>query len=549
MKTASQIFNSQPRVLIVDNNERMGKLFAKLTSKWGFMPILAEGQGNALLDDARNKARELRCQLALVDMRLVDDLDEDDTSGLQLVSDLKPAISIIVSASGDLVSARESRDLGAASFISKDENPEILRKKLEDEARKRSAYFRKLEIKPDEMIEHISDTITKYVPEDYHDQVIDIFSELFPNAKTLHLERLGIDPQSPHISSVPRPKSVVLKVREDDKQPVIVKLARRHKIELERQKYNDFIEGRLVGQYKPHLISDTVLWDIGGAKFTHVGISERSFSQLLGTENIENVEHCLEQFFGVVWSDHYKKAVPLVNVSLFDLYCTVWGPEWYERARDFTSFDPTKVMDKERWDAFQVPHPLNWFLEHVAQNNDSDASFIKNTFTAITHGDLHGDNLLVDENYNAWVIDFERSGPGHILQDFIELESDIINRLHCDENDFRSFYKLCVSIARSRSIEKVDEDIPDFTNPEIKKALKVISILRTLAAKYSKITNAKEYILGLLFNTIFRATLIDKENEPCQQRALMLVSILCHRLDHWDEPWPPQAWQEHSGRK
>ena len=44
----------------------------------------------------------------------------------------------------------------------------------------------------------------------------------------------------------------------------------------------------------------------------------------------------------------------------------------------------------------------------------------------MTHGDLHGDNLLVDKEH-AWAIDFEHTGSGHILRDFAELEVDILS--------------------------------------------------------------------------------------------------------------------------
>ena len=52
-----------PRVLIVDNEEDIVKLYRELVALWGFSPVIAEGIGNDLLDDARKKARDFRsCQ-------------------------------------------------------------------------------------------------------------------------------------------------------------------------------------------------------------------------------------------------------------------------------------------------------------------------------------------------------------------------------------------------------------------------------------------------------------------------------------------------------
>lgn len=47
---------------------------------------------------------------------------------------------------------------------------------------------------------------------------------------------------------------------------------------------------------------------------------------------------------------------------------------------------------------------------------------------------------------NIWVIDFEPTGKGHILQDFAELEADIINRLESHNQNIPSFYKLCLTV-------------------------------------------------------------------------------------------------------
>ena len=48
---------------------------------------------------------------------------------------------------------------------------------------------------------------------------------------------------------------------------------------------------------------------------------------------------------------------------------------------------------------------------------------------AYTHGDLHADNVYADQHGRTCIIDYEKSGPGYILRDFVELETDIRLRL------------------------------------------------------------------------------------------------------------------------
>ena len=88
------------RLLIVDNDplERDAAAFAVKTL--GFTPVVAQGSGRALREDAIRLARQERCHLALVDMRLVDDNDSRDRGGLELIPDLFPALSIIYSGPG-----------------------------------------------------------------------------------------------------------------------------------------------------------------------------------------------------------------------------------------------------------------------------------------------------------------------------------------------------------------------------------------------------------------------------------------------------------------
>jgi hypothetical protein len=168
---------------------------------------------------------------------------------------------------------------------------------------------------------------------------------------------------------------------------------------------------------------------------------------------------------------------------------------------------------------------------------------VETTQKAVTHGDLHGDNLLVDSRKNTWVIDFERTGEGHALQDFIELEADIINRLDAFFDHPSSFYQLCIVVARQTNIKKLEENELRSTDPRIEKALKAISLLRSLALQCTGIQDARQYLLGLLFNAIFRATINNSVRyRKHQQQALMLAAIFCHRLEHWNEPWPPEEW-------
>jgi CheY-like chemotaxis protein len=532
-----------PRVLIVENDEMNRYAYEDLVRHWGYFPVTANGDGKFLLDSAKTRAKEQRCQLAIIDMRLLDDFDEDDKSGLGLIQKLGPAVAcIMVSGRGDLADARKAADRGAVGFVGKEEGPEALKEKLDGEAQKICAQKKGIVIEPVEILEHLGKTLLgNSFPEQYHDQIVDAFLRLFPEAQSLQVEKLGTSHISSDLLTVPRPRSVILRVREGNRQPVIVKLARVHKTKIEIEHFQKHIDGQLYGNFVPELKKSCILWDIGGVKLSYVGTLDQTFSNFFRNQRINKIKQSLSNFFKGTWRPHYEQALEIENISLFKLYCEVWGPEWVERVKNFRGFNPVEAMGKEKWELAQAPDPIEWLKANVI--NARDVSLIARTKTAVTHGDLHGDNILVDSNNNIWVVDFERTGAGHILQDFIELESDLINRLPCTNENFPAFLSICIAVCEKNEIKGMGLTEPVEANAEMEKALLTISHLRALARECTGISDAHQYLIGLLFNTVFRATITtSNQRRQCQHRALMLASILCHRLDHWGEPWPPPEW-------
>jgi CheY-like chemotaxis protein len=544
---SDSFFSSPPRVLIVDNDQDSVQIMADLVSHWGYVPVCAEGEGINLLEDARRKARERRCQLALVDMRLKDNFDEKDTSGLDLISTLKPAAVLIISGHGNAYQADESRDKGAISFIGKEIDPLDKKRKLQGAAKRICARDHGLNIKTKDMLSSVARTLfDPSVPSECHDQIVDIFVRLFPEAVQLDLEKIGAEVTSSDFSTAPRPRSVVLRVREDTKQPVIVKFARRQKIEEEITHFEQYIRDRLVGNFVPELRGSEILWDIGGMKLKYIGRIQQTFANFFQNEPYEKIERSLKNFFEETWSEHYKNKKPLKDVSLFELYYNVWGKEWYDRV--CRTEDPdiarlTGVHLRQNLKEDDTQTVVEW-IQHIAanKNSDKDPSKTEMTFTAITHGDLHADNLLIDESQHGWVVDFERTGPGHVLQDFVELESDLITRMS-SQRDFRAFYHLCIAAVQSGSIGDIRLDDPLLSDPETQKLLKTISAIRTIALNRSDISDMRQYLFGLFFNAVFRATIIPKEEGNKNQiLAWVFADVLFHRLDHWNEPWPPAEW-------
>lgn len=536
-----------PRVLIVDNDESAVELFENFLSIWGYTAVVAHGIGTDLVDDAILKAREHRCQLALVDMRLIDNFDSDDFSGLELIEKIKPAATIIASGYGTLEIALNCVEKGAYDFYEKGGNPKVLKEKLEKAAVKVCAFRRQWNVKPNEMLKVITDTLFgETLDKDFHDQVLDVLGRLFPHAEQLRLERVNSGSEGTGYSTAPRPRSVVMRVYEDDLEPVIVKMARATKIIKEVDLFQKYINHRLRENHAPVMEGHVELWDIGAIKFSYVGSIEETFGRFIFSQPVDKIQRSLEHFFTRTWASHYEKARQVEDVSLFGLYCDVWDRNWHSRAQTCPPPVPDE-RDENFWHQKFVQNPIEW-LEKIAESEGSefDRSLMSATMTAVTHGDLHSDNLLVDNNQNSWVVDFERCGEGHALQDFIELEFDVFTRITSARERISNYFDLCLAVATA---QRIDESLPEnmlFEN-ETRKLLEIISIIRRLAVQCTGITDAREYMLGLFFNTIFRTTLMTQNRQDRSlQRLWMFANILCQRIEHWDETWPPAEWKRTS---
>jgi CheY-like chemotaxis protein len=537
--------NKGPRILLVENDKRVRESYEVLLRHWGYQPILAEGEGKSLIRDANSKARKLHCILALIDLRLLDDFDEEDISGLLLAEEIHPTRSIILTGfptQNLLLGMLENhKDI---PFLLKSSAPDKIKLTLDTEVGKVCAIQRGLQIEPPDLMDQLKKTSFGSLINKYPDQVPDILAQLLPGATRLNVERLDSSLFSQHSSSgVPRPRSIILRVSEEEYEPVVVKMARPEKIKKEFERFEKFVSRKIGGNFMAKLERHVELWDIGGALYSYIGdFDVVTFSRYYQDHPIEDIHECLDSFFTVCWGKHYERRQTIENISLFDLYNDVWG-DWYNKSvRDFAS--GPLWQDEKLTKLPGLPDPIDWFKSSIAECQDHDYCLVETTQKAVTHGDLHGDNLLVDSRKNTWVIDFERTGEGHALQDFIELEADIINRLDAFSDDPLSFYQLCIVVARQADIKELEENELRSTDPRIEKALKTISVLRSLAFKCTGIQDARQYLLGLLFNAIFRATINNSVRyRKHQQQALMLAAIFCHRLEHWNEPWPPEEWK------
>lgn len=522
------------RVLIVDNDPRVGPDLQAMLEPLGYRVQIAQGVGQVLLDQAVAIAHSFRPNVAIVDLRLLNEY-RDERSGFELLGSLQSAHCILYSAHLTPEVTREAlRRYGAANWVSKSESPQRLLDAIADAARESCAWQRDLSIhRPSAWTSHrIIRTLfgkdTDVLPE----IVDDVLGQLFPKNREVTLEIGGAEAVTP--LPVSRGHSVVLKAQPDDFEPVVVKLASAEQIRSEDANYREYVKDRLVGRFYAQLERTVEFWDLGGAVYSFLGSSLRalpSFTVFYRQETDHRViSRPLYHFFTEVWSRHYGQPLGDRHIPLFQFYDETLRLK--ERLERFSSQEEIRSFPGL---PVSLINPVPWVLRHA------EDSLIPGARQTIAHGDLHGDNLFTDGEH-IWAIDFERAGPGHILQDFVELEVDIVTRLLPTEVDFSLLYELAVVLAEpSEPTASLRQTEKLLANYETRKALDVIARLRQLAYEITHYPDSREYLWGLLLDALFVATMVSEES-PQRERALLLGAVLCGRLRHWGEEWPPKDW-------
>ncbi|NJO84270.1 MAG: response regulator [Blastochloris sp.] len=124
---------NQPRmrVIVIDNDIAARERWIQTLQLWNYHVFSTEGVGSRLIEHAKEYARRYRCHLALVDLRLIDDQDLHDRSGLELIPDLTPTVAILFSSYMERRTVRQAlRDYGAFDVFAKEDSLDELREML-----------------------------------------------------------------------------------------------------------------------------------------------------------------------------------------------------------------------------------------------------------------------------------------------------------------------------------------------------------------------------------------------------------------------------------
>lgn len=165
---------------------------------------------------------------------------------------------------------------------------------------------------------------------------------------------------------------------------------------------------------------------------------------------------------------------------------------------------------------FLFPHPLTFVENHPNL-------FPQPRFWCLTHGDLNGRNIFVDDNNAAWLIDFFRTGWGPALRDVAELEAVVkFELLQTSNLEHLILLEECLLTAPSLASSLI-LPAPLQANAPIARAVSTIEAIRREAAIINESTDPGEYRAHLFFYALKMISWqgfsqVDQTRYPLRQR-------------------------------
>ncbi len=522
----------QLRILLVEDDESSYDPITRWLKEEGYVIRLATSYA-----EAKSALETDHFHLAIVDIRLVDE-DPENTDGLQLLEDierlqLRDVMPTIVLTAHQKYTLR-AWDLKADRLVMKEAGylKKLVKaiKELDEE-----------KIRINFALDYVSDSLNvlEDVAEDVNwsmaerpstkllaPQVRDLFGKLFVDARSLFVSKL-----KPGLTG-----AAVVRIQPTWNgglgRSYVAKVGRKDKVETEQRHYEanvkHFLTANAVTQadvhYSRHL--GTLLYTFAEEQ----GIALKEFDEFYNRSDANHVITSLRELFEQTyryWFANPERVLADVRMLYYEAFqldrkkligrIQIVLPELDSEA-EFIQLTPGKE---------KVLNPVAWLEIH----RDECVMLVHK---CITHGDLTGRNIMVDDSGKCWLIDFYRTFKSHILRDFVILETDVKYRL-------MSLLSLTDFLHLEEALLEADRQgqppiLPPSFSKDARKAAEVIFALRQLAHKYASNYNTKEdearkeYLLSQLMGTL-NVVRLRHISENRKLQAIHSAVMMCEELD------------------
>ena len=514
------------RILILDDDEQWTKTFRTVLED-----KVASIDSAQTLAEAIDLIDHRYFNVAIVDLRLNND-DPSDGSGMEFLAAARQRgldevmAPIMCTAYGNLTNAVEAlRDYHVVDFINKGDfqtTPLLLAvSKALDRLHCTSSIAIELEGgHPFSSLWAGKDWAQREDPKELSAELHDLLCRLFPRADHLWIRPIAAGQSGAGVLEVEPTYGAT--AGEID----IVKFGKRDKIRSEIDNYTEYVDLYVSNQSSTQV--DGAQGRVMGAiRYRLIGAGSgraESLADRYRSHDVADVCAVLDNLFSVTCRRWYEnREQPRRYRDLVALYTEGlhihWDEVWEGAARCGVDVSGPKIEFPGI--AGEFVNPRHWLAEH--KNVCSHRVWL-----AVTHGDLNEHNVLVSPDRRSWLIDFYRTGKGHILRDFVELETAVKFSL-TQLDSYSERVQLEQLLLEQKSLQ---EGIKVDYAAAYARAAQVISHLRSLAGEVLGLEREmEEYQVALLLQTL-KLLSIDflHADERSRGQTLLAAAMICTKL-------------------
>ncbi len=504
-------------VLLADNDRDFLNTRAEYLEDEGYRVIRAYS-----LAQARQLLGHTRIHVAILDIRLVDDDDERDTSGLTLAKEpaFQAVPKIILTGFPTYQAVREVLGLAAGNlppavnFLAKQEGPEAMLQAVAEAFTRDVRINWNLRVRFDDQLSflYLVNLIEPELDNLYLGErtgiLDDLFRRLFFESSEVYFKRLLVRREGKvFLSAFAYPKIGVAK-------QFVVACGQKQLILQEDANYDKFVS---TASSQGMTIKDRTVETISYAATRYILIGGdleemTPFSEFYRYRSIETILSMLDHLFRLTLAPWYKRERFEASDNNLHELCREWpthltqiftstglGQQIQHLCREALAsglakidYSPTGLTF--RWADSSFYNPLPEFVEKQIEFNEP-------VLCGITHGRLNGETILADQGGRTWVVDFSQVGQAPFICDFASLEAAVKFELLADFDleDLLEVEQLLLVLPRL-----TEEADPEGLEPELQKALASICRVRQLASEVLGPSEqaCRAYRIGLLHWTI-----------------------------------------------
>ncbi len=533
--------NRQGRILIVDDLERWREIISHTLRCSGFHVDTAATTGQAW-----ERLAKTFYHLLVLDISM-DDTDQTNVEGMELLQTLDenfgPAVAIIMlSAHGTKEQMREAfRDYSVIDFLAKEDFDNL---EFREQVQRFFSHQIRINFDLDIHWQNVSgpkkvvlgvkvnqSRIKNSTPLQTRiaDELDDLLCRLFYEADSLLLR-----PLVPGYSGAGVLWVQPFYATGGGGRAEVVKFGDIHKIDKEYRHFKKYVEPFVGGGRRTAVRELRRTPKLGGISYSLVGSADdrlEDFGSFYRRANLVQVKKVLDHLFRDTCAGWYANPGKLQPYDLTGNYqkSLKFTPAELEQTLS-ESLSSVQGKNKLRFSslnrdrAFKNPIPAT-----------ANQRLMRPTYVCITHGDLNERNILIDQAGQTWLIDFQHTGPGHILRDVAQLDSVVrFQLLTAKEATLAERLKMEETLCRLERFSQLEQLAIDFAteNQALTKSFATAVHLRMLAHKLiaqNPSDDFSEYHIASLYQalkTLQFISLPDLQREHALLSASLLVDCL-----------------------